>query len=143
MTFAEARKAVIAVLGGITSVIPQVLASLGGIIPTEVASWLTIIAAVATAILVYMVPNAPADPLAKVRTSIDALGPVFDVIRQRVRDEVEARVPQAWTTGAAGGSATFPSVARDSTPPVQSRVRSPESARGSAPPVDPFTVPPV
>jgi hypothetical protein len=94
MTFAEARKAVIAVLGGITSIIPQVLASFGGIIPTEVASWLTIIAAVATAVLVYLVPNAPADPLAKVRTSIDALGPVFDVIRQNVRDEVAARLPR-------------------------------------------------
>lgn len=132
MTFAEIRKAVIAILGGITSVVPQVLASLGGIIPVNVASWLTIIAATATAILVYLVPNAPADPLSKVRTSIDALGPVFDVIRQRVREEVAARVPEPqW----------IPPPEVGASPAVRSHVREPE-IRPDPVSLDPFVVRP-
>lgn len=125
MTLAEVRKAVIAILGGITSIVPQVLASLGGIIPANVASWLTIIAATATAILVYLVPNAPADPLAKVRTSIDALNPVFDVIRERVREEVAARVPQPRVSA-----------------PVEAKVRPPE-IRPDPVSSDPFVVRPL
>lgn len=95
MTFAEVRKAVVAVLGAVTTIIPQVLASGAGLIPQQVATWLTVIAAVATAVLVYLVPNTPKTPLQKTQASIDALGPLVEVIRERVRREVNARLPQA------------------------------------------------
>lgn len=90
MTLAEVRKTVVAVLGAIMSIVPQVLATGAGLIPASVAMWLTVIAAVATSVLVYLVPNAPKDPLAKVQASVDALGPVVEMIRDRVqRDVVE------------------------------------------------------
>lgn len=94
MTLSEVRKGVVAVLGAVTTIIPQVLATGAGLIPQQVATWLTVIAAVATATLVYLVPNSPKDTLTKVRTSVEALGPLVEVIQERVRREVNARLPQ-------------------------------------------------
>jgi len=93
MELAEIRKGVIAVLGAVVAVVPQVLSSpMAGVIPASVAAYLTIVASVATAVLVYLVPNST--PAQKVQASIDALGPVAEAIRQRVSDEIAARLPQ-------------------------------------------------
>lgn len=94
MNLSELRKAVVAVLGAITAILPQVLATGAGILPQSVATWLTVIASTATAILVYLVPNAPKDPAAKLQASLDALGPVADIIRDRVQREVDKRLPR-------------------------------------------------
>lgn len=94
MELAEIRKGVIAVLGAVVAVVPQVLSSpMAGVIPASVAAYLTIVASVATAVLVYLVPNST--PAQKVQASIDALGPVAEAIRQRVSDEIAARFPSA------------------------------------------------
>src|SRR5690606_28080548 len=93
MTFAEARKFIVAVLSAVAAIIPQLLSSLGGVLSPNVASVLTVIAATAGALLVYLVPNAPADPLTRVRASAEKLGPVWDLIQARVQQEVAARVP--------------------------------------------------
>lgn len=93
MNLSELRKAVVAVLGAITAIVPQILATAAGILPQSAATWLTVIASTATAILVYLVPNAPKDPAAKMQASLDALGPVADMIRERVQREVAKRLP--------------------------------------------------
>lgn len=115
MELAEIRKGVIAVLGALVAVIPQVLSSLAGVIPANVASYLTIIASVATAALVYLVPNSPSNALEKLSATADALGPMFEMVRGQVQREVAARLPS-------------------SSPRVQASVRQPESV------TDPFVV---
>ncbi|MGJ5667808.1 hypothetical protein QLG13_08055 [Rhodococcus aetherivorans] len=120
MTFAEIRKFAVAALTAVAAIIPQVLGTLAGVIPENVASALTIVAVTAGAILVWLVPNAPQDPAAKVRSSAEKLGPLFEVIQDRVRREVNARLPQAATDA-----------------PVSEIVYESQSAP------DPFVVPPV
>ncbi|OQQ28691.1 hypothetical protein A4U94_01195 [Prescottella equi] len=108
MNLSEFRKAIVAVLGAITAIVPQVLATGAGVIPQTVAMWLTVIASTATAILVYLLPNSPKDPAAKVRASLDALGPVAEMIRERVQREVAKRLPPGEvhpTLLASGGTA--------------------------------------
>lgn len=122
MTFAEARKFIVAALSAVAAIIPQLLSSLGGVLSPNVASVLTVIAATAGALLVYLVPNAPADPLTKVRASIDKLGPLWDLINTRVQQEVSARIPAS--------------------PRVQSHVRQPEPSPDPQRPKDPFVVVP-
>lgn len=107
MNLSEFRKAIVAVLGAITAIVPQVLATGAGVIPQTAAMWLTVIASTATAILVYLLPNASKDPAAKVRASLDALGPVAELIRERVQREIDKRLPQGQvrTTPLASGAA--------------------------------------
>ncbi|USC16234.1 hypothetical protein [Rhodococcus sp. 11-3] len=133
MTFAEIRKFAVAALTAVAAIIPQVLGTLAGVIPDNVASALTIIAVTAGAILVWLVPNAPQDPVAKVRSSIDKLGPLLEVIQDRVRREVSARLPQ--TTA----DIYQPNV--NSTYPSLPQMAEPDS--GAQPEPDPFVVPPV
>lgn len=125
MTLAEARKFVVAALSAVAAIIPQLLSSLGGVLSPNVASVLTVIAALAGALLVYLIPNAPADPLTKVRVSVEKLGPLWDLIQTRVQQEVAARVPSGTSR------------------PVPARVREPEVTPDPPVPDDPFAVPPL
>lgn len=132
MTFAEVRKFAVAALTAVAAIIPQVLGTLAGVIPENVASALTIVAVTAGAILVWLVPNAQQDPVAKVRSSIDKLGPLLEVIQDRVRREVNARLPLPRVDvniggGGDGGQSTF------GTPIIHP---DPQPAN------DPFVVPP-
>jgi len=123
MTFAEARKFAVAALSAVAAIIPQLLSSLGDMLPQNVASVLTVIAVTAGALLVYLVPNAPADPLTKVRMSVEKLSPLWSMIETRVNQEIAARLP--------------------SSPRVQAHVRKPEIQPDPLPPADPFVVPPL
>ncbi|CCW14593.1 hypothetical protein [Rhodococcus aetherivorans] len=118
MTFAEVRKFAVAALTAVAAIIPQVLGTLAGVIPENVASALTVVAVTAGAILVWLVPNAPQDPVAKVRSSVEKLGPLLEVIQDRVRREVNMRLPQ-----------------------TTADIYQPE-ARPDPPAPDPFVVPP-
>ncbi|WP_343466344.1 hypothetical protein AAI421_14415 [Rhodococcus aetherivorans] len=140
MTFAEIRKGVIAVLGAIVAVVPQVLASLAGVIPAHLASWLTIIASVCTAVLVYLVPNEKRNVTETVQYSVQGLEPALEQLRQRVlRESAEAwqpaldilrnRIPGS------GESTRFGDYLTPKT------ARTPDSESQPAP--DPFVVPPV
>lgn len=132
MTFAEIRKFAVAALTAVAAIIPQVLGTLAGVIPENVASALTIVAVTAGAILVWLVPNAPQDPAAKVRSSIDKLGPLLEVIQDRVRREVNMRLPQ--TTA----DISHPPANRTGPSLPWTTFRDPESQ----PEPDPFVVPP-
>lgn len=123
MTFAEARKFVVAALSAVAAIIPQLLSSLGDVLPQSVASVLTVIAVTAGALLVYLVPNAPADPVTKVRQSVEKLGPLWSMIEARVNQEIAARLP--------------------SSPRVQAHVREPEIQPDPLPRADPFVVAPL
>ncbi|MGU3587181.1 hypothetical protein ACLBYD_29030 [Rhodococcus sp. C26F] len=95
MTLAEIRKGLIAVLGAIVAVVPQVLASLAGVIPTELASWLTITASIATAVLVYLVPNEKREMLQTVQTTVTAPEPAIEQIKERLLRESKAALERA------------------------------------------------
>jgi len=90
MELSEIRKGVIAVLGAVVAVVPQVLSSLAGVIPANVASYLTIVASVATAALVYLVPNST--PVQKVQATFEALRPAFDEFKREIRQDVDVRL---------------------------------------------------
>ena len=127
MTLSEIRKGVIAVLGAIVAVVPQVLSSLAGVIPVEAASWLTVTASVATAVLVYLVPNEKRTVVETVQSSVQALEPAVEQIgkriRERVEEEIAARLPVS--------------------PRVQAHAREPEVQPDPKTLADPFVVPPL
>lgn len=88
MTLAEVRKTAAAVLGGIASVIPQVLATGAGIIPEGWAFVLTTIGLFATAVAVYLLPNAPADPKAKAEKVLAQLEPLLPAFQEMLYKRV-------------------------------------------------------
>lgn len=92
MELAEIRKGLIAALGAVVVVIPQVLTLAGGLLPEDAASGLSITAAVATAALVYLVPNQKSFADQTV-TAVDALSPVIDDLQKRVR-RLEPVIPE-------------------------------------------------
>lgn len=131
MTFAEIRKFAVAAVGALGVILTQLLATTDGLLPEGWFQTLSIASAVLAAIGVYLVPNSQ-DPVAKVQSSIDKLGPLLDVIQDRVRREVNARLPLPRVDvniggGAGGGQSTF------GTPIVHPDPR---------PVNDPFVVPP-
>ncbi|WML63670.1 hypothetical protein [Rhodococcus sp. AH-ZY2] len=134
MTFTEIRKFAVAVLTAVAAIIPQVLGTLAGVIPENVASALTIVAVTAGAILVWLVPNGPADPVAKAQKTLTELGPLFEYVRAAVRAEVSTRQSEMTIVNNA---------ARHDTRLLSSMRQGPrvsEPAPPAAP--DPFVVPP-
>lgn len=155
MTLAEVRKFVVAVCGAIAGTVPQVLATFSGVISPVVASWATIVAIFATAILVYLVPNGPSDRLSRLRAAAIALRPAFDEFGRLRRLQRESGAVAADATGPARREPTYVTDPFDppvSTPYPKIVTRTAEPAPAPAAPVDtgkpdtdpdPFTVPPV
>ena len=91
MELAEIRKGLVAVLGAVVTIVPQVLLTFGGLIPADAAAGLSILAVVATAALVYLVPNKV--PLVdKTASAIEILRPAVDEIEQRLTRAAVASV---------------------------------------------------
>lgn len=80
MTLAEVRKFIVAVLGAIVGMVPQLMAEFGGMLPQSWATGATILVGFATAVLVYLVPNG-GDPFSRLRAAAVALTPAWAAIR--------------------------------------------------------------
>lgn len=132
MTFAEIRKFAVAAVGALGVILTQLLATTDGLLPEGWFQTLSIASAVLAAIGVYLVPNSQG-PVAKVRSSIDKLGPLLEVIEERVRREVNSRLPQT-------AADLYQSQVNRTD---QSLPRTASRDQESQPEPDPFVVPPV
>lgn len=105
MKISEVRKTIAAIVGGVATLIPQILASGVGLIPQSWVPWLTLITIAATTLSVYLVPNEKKTPMQRIEDSWDALEPHIPILRQWLQEELRGRI----------------------SPPVVSRARLPEA----------------
>lgn len=87
MSVGEYTKAITALCGAVVSAVPQILSTYGGVIPQNVATWMTISAGVATFILVYLLPNLPGGKPAEVPAQLPPVdAPSLDEVRDAAVD---------------------------------------------------------